>query len=238
MSGIELFISWLTLTALEIVLGIDNIVFIAILSGKLPSEQQKKGRTLGLALAMATRIALLLSLTWIMTLTRPLFTVFSLPFSGKDLMLITGGLFLLAKSTVEIHGQMEEMPAHEQRRTSSFRVVSLASVVLQIALIDIVFSIDSVITAVGLSNRIGIMIGAIVAAMVIMMILSERVSRFIHRHPTIKILALSFLLLIGVLLIADGFSLHIPRGYVYFAMAFSTFVETLNMRVRNPTGQR
>ncbi len=235
MTGFELFISWLTLTVLEIVLGVDNIVFIAILSGKLPPEQQKRGRTLGLAMAMATRIALLLSLTWIMTLTQPLFTVVAHPFSGKDLMLIAGGLFLLAKSTVEIHGQMEDTPAHSRTSApaASLPAVSLAGVVFQIALIDIVFSIDSVITAVGLSNRIGIMIGAIVTAIAVMMILAERVSTFIHRHPTIKMLALSFLLLIGVLLIADGFSLHIPRGYVYFAMAFSTFVEMLNIRVRS-----
>ncbi|MEW6260831.1 MAG: TerC family protein [Thermodesulfobacteriota bacterium] len=236
MTGIELFISWLTLTALEIVLGIDNIVFIALLSEKLPPEQQQKGRTLGLAMALVTRIALLLSLTWIMRLTRPLFTVFSQAFSGKDLMLIAGGLFLLAKSTVEIHGLMEGEPSRGQAPEASLPVVSLAGVVVQIALIDIVFSIDSVITAVGLSNRIGIMIGAIVAAILVMMILAQRVSAFIDRHPTIKMLALSFLLLIGVLLIADGFSLHIPRGYVYFAMAFSTFVETLNLRVRSRAG--
>lgn len=233
MTGLELFISWLTLTALEIVLGVDNIVFIAVLSGKLPREQQNKGRTLGLAMAMVTRIALLLSMSWIMQLTRPLFSVFSQSFSGKDLLLIVGGLFLLAKSTMEIHGQMEHEALAKRPGVSSIQAVSLVGVIVQISLIDIVFSLDSVITAVGLSNQIAVMVAAIVAAMVVMMILSGSISEFINQHPTIKILALSFLLLIGVMLIADGFSLHIPRGYVYFAMAFSSLVEMLNIRVRS-----
>ena len=233
MTGLELFISWLTLTALEIVLGVDNIVFIAVLSGKLPREQQNKGRTLGLAMAMVTRIALLLSMSWIMQLTRPLFSVFSQSFSGKDLLLIVGGLFLLAKSTMEIHGQMEHEALAKRPGVSSIQAVSLVGVIVQISLIDIVFSLDSVITAVGLSNQIAVMVAAIVAAMVVMMILSGSISEFINQHPTIKVLALSFLLLIGVMLIADGFSLHIPRGYVYFAMAFSSLVEMLNIRVRS-----
>lgn len=233
MNGLELFISWLTLTALEIVLGVDNIVFIAVLSGKLPREKQNKGRTLGLAMAMFTRIALLLSMSWIMKLTMPLFTVFSQHFSGKDLLLIAGGLFLLTKSTMEIHGQLEEGSPDGHPGIPALRAVSMVGVVVQIALIDIVFSLDSVITAVGLSNRIPVMVAAIVAAMVVMMILSGTISEFIHQHPTIKVLALSFLLLIGVMLIADGFSLHIPRGYVYFAMAFSSLVEMLNIRVRS-----
>jgi predicted tellurium resistance membrane protein TerC len=233
LTGLELFISWLTLTALEIVLGVDNIVFIAVLSGKLPREQQNKGRTLGLAMAMVTRIALLLSMSWIMQLTRPLFSVFSQSFSGKDLLLIVGGLFLLAKSTMEIHGQMEHEALAKRPGVSSIQTVSLVGVIVQISLIDIVFSLDSVITAVGLSNQIAVMVAAIVAAMVVMMILSGSISEFINQHPTIKVLALSFLLLIGVMLIADGFSLHIPRGYVYFAMAFSSLVEMLNIRVRS-----
>ena len=233
MTGLELLFSWLTLTALEIVLGVDNIVFIAVLSGKLPREQQNKGRTLGLAMAMVTRIALLLSMSWIMQLTRPLFSVFSQSFSGKDLLLIVGGLFLLAKSTMEIHGQMEHEALAKRPGVSSIQAVSLVGVIVQISLIDIVFSLDSVITAVGLSNQIAVMVAAIVAAMVVMMILSGSISEFINQHPTIKVLALSFLLLIGVMLIADGFSLHIPRGYVYFAMAFSSLVEMLNIRVRS-----
>ncbi|WP_245589082.1 TerC family protein [Desulfatirhabdium butyrativorans] len=236
MSGLEVFISWLTLTALEIVLGVDNIVFIAVLSGKLPKEQQGKGRTLGLAMAMVTRIALLLSMSWIMKLTMPLFSVFSQSFSGKDLLLIAGGLFLLAKSTMEIHGQTENETPAGHHEVSSIRTVSLVGVIVQIAMIDIVFSLDSVITAVGLSNKIPVMVAAIVAAMAVMMILSGSISRFINQHPTIKILALSFLLLIGVMLIADGFSLHIPKGYVYFAMAFSSLVEMLNIRVRSKAG--
>lgn len=233
MTGLEIFISWLTLTVLEIVLGVDNIVFIAVISGKLPEEQQNKGRTLGLAMAMVTRIALLLSMNWIMKLTRPLFSVFSQSFSGKDLLLIAGGLFLLAKSTMEIHGQMENEAIARHPGVTSIRAVSIVGVIVQISLIDIVFSLDSVITAVGLSNKIPVMVAAIVAAMVVMMILSGSISEFIKQHPTIKILALSFLLLIGVMLIADGFSLHIPRGYVYFAMAFSSLVEMLNIRVRS-----
>ena len=219
-----------TLTVLEIVLGIDNVVFISILAGKLPSDRQAKARRIGLLLAMAMRIGLLFSLTWIMRLTEPLFAVGHHKISGRDLILIAGGLFLLAKSTHEIHQKMEG----EEGRSSGRVRPSLGSVLVQIMLLDIVFSLDSVITAVGMADQIAVMIAAVVIAVGFMMIFAGPISRFVEKHPTVKILALSFLLLIGVTLIAEGFNQHIPKGYIYFAMAFSVFVEFLNQRVQKP----
>lgn len=217
-----------TLTALEIVLGIDNIIFISILAGTLPRAQQARARVLGLALAMVTRVLLLLSLSWMMRLTEPFVTVLGRSMSGRDLILIGGGLFLLGKSTVEIHEKLEAA----ERRPIVRIAPSLARVVLQIAMLDIVFSLDSVITAVGMVDRIEIMILAILLAMLVMMIAVGAVSRFIERHPTVKMLALSFLLLIGMVLVAEGFDLHVPKGYIYFAMAFSAGVEMLNIKLR------
>lgn len=225
----QIWIALLTLTVLEIVLGIDNIIFISILSGRLQEQQQKKARSLGLFLAMFMRIGLLFSLTWIMRLTEPLFTVLGEEISGRDLILILGGLFLLAKSTHEIHTKLEGEEESGGGRTAS----SFTSVIIQIMLLDIVFSLDSVITAVGMTNLIWVMVGAVVAAVGFMLIFVGPISDFVHRHPTVKMLALSFLLLIGVVLIAEGFDQHISKGYIYFAMAFSVFVEMLNLRLRN-----
>jgi predicted tellurium resistance membrane protein TerC len=227
--------SWaalLTLTVLEIVLGIDNIVFISILSGKLPEHQRQRARTLGLALAMGTRILLLLSLTWIMRLTRPFFTIGPQEVSGRDLILLIGGMFLLWKSTHEIHERLEG--AAEAVRKAG-KANTMASVLTQIALLDIIFSLDSVITAVGMANQIAVMVAAIVIAVGIMMLASRPLGEFVESHPTIKILALSFLLLIGMALIAEGFHQHIPKGYIYFAMGFSVFVEMLNLRAHRKT---
>ncbi len=217
-----------TLTALEIVLGIDNIVFISILAGKLPLEQQSKARKLGLMMAMLTRIALLFSLAWIIKLTAPLFHVVGHGFSGRDLILIGGGLFLLAKATYEIHERLEGHETHHKARV----VASMASVVVQIGLLDIVFSLDSVITAVGMVKELAVMVLAVIIAVLIMMAFADRVSGFVDKHPTVKMLALSFLLLIGLTLLADGLGQHISKGYVYFAMGFSVFVEILNLRIR------
>jgi predicted tellurium resistance membrane protein TerC len=225
--------SWaalLTLTLLEIVLGIDNIVFISILSGKLPEHQRRRARTLGLALAMGTRILLLLSLTWIMRLTQPFFTIGPQEISGRDLILLVGGMFLLWKSTHEIHERLEG--AAEAGHQAGRKANTMGSVLVQIALLDIIFSLDSVITAVGMANQIGIMVAAIVIAVGIMMWASGPLGDFVERHPTIKMLALSFLLLIGMALVAEGFHQHIPKGYIYFAMGFSVFVEMLNLRAR------
>src|SRR5512139_3074503 len=221
----------ITLTALEIVLGIDNIIFIAILAGKSPPKQQVRARTVGLALAMITRIALLFSITLIMKLTAPLFTVFRVEISGRDIILILGGIFLLAKSTLEIHSNLEGEEAHVKEGTRRAKV-TFGGVIVQIMLLDIVFSLDSVITAIGLAQQLAVMVAAIVVAVIVMMLVSGKISDFVHRHPTIKILALSFLLLIGFALVGEGFDLHIPKGYIYFAMAFSAFVEMLNLRVR------
>lgn len=224
--------SWIalaTLTALEIVLGVDNIIFISILTGKLPADEQGKGRTIGLMLAMLMRIALLFSLTWVMGLTKPLFSLLQHDISGRDLILILGGLFLLAKSTHEIHDKLEGDEAHGG---PGRRAVSFWSVIIQIMLLDIVFSLDSVITAVGMSDQIAVMVLAVMIAVGFMMIFSGNISQFVHKHPTVKILALSFLLLIGVNLMAEGFHQHIPKGYIYFAMAFSVFVEMLNLKIR------
>lgn len=217
-----------TLTVLEIVLGVDNIIFISILAGKLPPDQQPRARRLGLSLAMLTRIALLLSLSAILRLTTPLFEVFGNEISGRDVILVAGGLFLLVKSTREIHDKLEGVGGHSSARVRA----SFTSVIIQIGLLDIVFSFDSVITAVGMANEIGVMIAAIVIAVGVMMVAAGPISRFVEVHPTIKMLALSFLLLIGMTLIAEGFDVHIPKGYVYFAMAFSVFVEVLNLRAR------
>jgi len=224
----EAWIALVTLTALEIVLGIDNIIFISILAGKLPRYRQRKARIIGLGLAMFMRIALLFSLTWIMGLTKPLFTVLGQEISSRDIILILGGLFLLGKSTFEIHDKLE---GEEEESAAKIRV-SFAGVLIQIMILDLVFSLDSVITAIGMAEQVGIMVTAVVIAVMFMMAFSGMVSDFVDRHPTIKMLALSFLLLIGVALIADGFDLHIPKGYIYFAMAFSIFVELLNLRIR------
>lgn len=226
----NIWIALVTLTTLEIVLGIDNIIFIAILASKLPQKQQGKARTLGLALAMITRILLLFSLTWLMRLTQPWFQLFGNEFSGRDLILISGGLFLLAKSTLEIHSNLED--GHGDQKIRRDRAVSFIGVITQIMILDIVFSLDSVITAIGLANQLGVMVAAIIIAILVMMLSAGTISRFVENHPTIKILALSFLLLVGLALVGEGFDLHIPKGYIYFAMAFSVFVELLNMRVR------
>ncbi|MGH7808134.1 MAG: TerC family protein [Thermodesulfobacteriota bacterium] len=225
----QIWIALITLTSLEVVLGIDNIVFISILAGKLPADQQGKARTVGLALAMLVRIGLLFSLTWIMRLTTPLFSVFGHEISGRDIILIGGGLFLLAKSTYEIH---EKLEGEEGQSSAGSALPSFASVIVQIILLDIVFSLDSVITAIGMVNEIWIMITAVVIAVVFMMVSAGLISNFVHQHPTVKMLALSFLLLIGVTLVAEGLGHHIPKGYIYFAMAFSVFVEMLNLRIR------
>ena len=228
-TDVQVWLALLTLTAMEIVLGIDNIIFISILTGKLPRHSQGRARVLGLGLAMITRIALLLSITWIMRLTRPFMTLIGHAFSGRDLILLVGGFFLLAKSVHEIHEKIEGPPDHLPRRRGAN---SFGGVIVQVALLDIVFSIDSVVTAVGMTNRVPVMIAAIAIAVGVMMFASGGISRFVDRHPTIKILALSFLLLIGVTLVADGLGQHIAKGYIYFAMAFAFFVEMLNLRVR------
>jgi predicted tellurium resistance membrane protein TerC len=225
----EAWIALVTLTVLEIVLGIDNIIFISILSGRLPQQQQKNARTIGLAVAMGSRILLLLSLSWVMRLTAPLFTVLGNEISGRDLILLTGGLFLLAKATHEIHHRLE---GEEEGRATGRKRATLGSIVIQILLLDVVFSLDSVITAIGMAEQVSIMVLAVVIAVLFMMAFAGTVSDFVHRHPTIKMLALSFLLLIGVSLIAESFDQHIPKGYIYFAMAFSVFVEMLNLRAR------
>jgi predicted tellurium resistance membrane protein TerC len=224
----EGWIALLTLTVLEIVLGIDNIVFISILAGKLPKDQRERARKVGLSLAMLIRILLLLTITWVMRLTTPLFTVVGQEISGRDLILIIGGLFLIAKSTHEIHDKLEGEEGHANARVAS----SFGSVIVQILLLDIVFSLDSVITAVGMAESVLIMVLAVVIAVGVMLVSSGAIGEFVDRHPTVKMLALSFLLLIGVSLIAEGFEQHIPKGYIYFAMGFSVFVEMINLRVR------
>lgn len=220
-------IGLVTLTVMEIVLGIDNIVFISILAGKLPESQQDKARTIGLALAMITRIMLLLSLSWVMRLTTPLFNVGELGISGRDLILILGGLFLVGKATREIHHKLEGDDRTEVKGHPSFQ-----SVIVQILLLDIVFSLDSVITAVGMVDDVLIMIIAVVVAVGVMLVSAGAIARFVDRHPTVKMLALSFLLLIGVTLIVEGFHQHISKGYIYFAMGFSVFVEMLNLQLK------
>jgi len=240
LSSPEAWISLLTLTILEIVLGIDNIVFISILAGKLPADQQKRARTIGLGLAMITRVLLLFSLSWVMRLTAPLFNIGDLigvtnaswleklAISGRDLILITGGLFLIYKSTHEIHNKLEG----EDEASVKGKVHSFSGIIIQILILDIVFSLDSVITAVGMADHIEIMIAAVVIAVAIMMVSASGISNFVNNHPTVKMLALSFLLLIGVSLLAEGLDQHIPKGYIYFAMAFSVLVEMLNLKMK------
>lgn len=225
----EAWVSLLTLTILEIVLGIDNIVFISILAEKLPVNEQKKARQIGLGLAMFMRIGLLLSISWLIGLTKPLFEIGNFEFSGRDIIMLLGGLFLLAKSTFEIHDKLEGSEKHSQTKGKTTTIVN---VVIQILLLDIVFSLDSVITAIGMADHVEVMIAAVVIAVLIMMLSVNTISEFIGEHPTIKILALSFLLLIGFSLTAEGLGQEIPKGYVYFAMGFSIFVEFLNLRIR------
>lgn len=225
---IEGWIALTTLIALEIVLGIDNIIFISILVSRLPAAQRDKARRLGLALAMGTRLLLLLSLVWVMNLVEPLFTIFDAAISGRDIILIGGGLFLLAKSTHEIHNSFDE----GEEQSSSKVTSNFFGVLVQIAILDIVFSLDSVITAVGLVDHISIMMIAVIAAVAVMMFAAKPIGEFVDGHPTIKMLALSFLILVGFTLIAEGFKVHIPKGYIYFAMAFSFAVEVLNIRLR------
>jgi predicted tellurium resistance membrane protein TerC len=224
----QIWIALATLTFLEIVLGVDNIIFISILSGKLPPEQQPRARRIGLLGAMLTRIALLFSLAWVIGLTQPWFTVMGQEISGRDLILILGGLFLLAKSTFEIHDKLEGEEGHASRKVAA----SFASVIVQIMLLDLVFSLDSVITAVGMVEQLWVMVTAVIVAVALMMVSAESISAFVHRHPTVKMLALSFLLLIGMSLLLEGFGQHIPKGYIYFAMGFSVFVEMINLRLR------
>jgi predicted tellurium resistance membrane protein TerC len=225
----ETYLSLLTLTAMEIVLGIDNVVFISILVGKLPAARQARARQLGLSLALILRLALLFAITWVMSLTTPLFTVLGQPFSGRDLILLAGGLFLVAKATHEIYEKLEV--AHEEHvRVPGARAFSM--ILIQILALDIVFSLDSVITAVGMARHVSVMVIAMVVAVGVMLVFAGRIGDFVNRHPSMKILALSFLLLIGVMLIADGMGQHIGRGYIYFAMAFSLGVEILNMQMR------
>jgi predicted tellurium resistance membrane protein TerC len=224
----QIWIALATLTVLEIVLGVDNIIFISILSGKLPPAQQPRARRIGLLGALFTRVLLLFSLVWIVRLTAPWFTVLGQEISGRDLILILGGLFLLAKSTYEIHDKLEGEEGHGSARVAS----SFVSVIVQIMLLDIVFSLDSVITAVGMVEQLWVMVTAVIIAIAIMMVSAEPISAFVHRHPTVKMLALSFLLLIGLSLLAEGFDHHIPKGYIYFAMGFSVFVEAINLRIR------
>ena len=226
---LENLVALLTLTAMEIVLGIDNIVFLAILTGRLPAEQQGKARRIGLFLAMFMRIGLLLTLSWIMRLTQPLFAVLGHAVSGRDLILLVGGVFLIAKATWEIH---EKLEAPLQTGPGGTAAASFGAAIAQIVALDIIFSLDSVLAAVGMARHIAVMVAAVVAAVVVMLIFADAVCRLIERHPTLKMLALSFLLLIGVMLLAEGSGQHIEKGYVYFAMAFSLGVELLNMRVR------
>jgi predicted tellurium resistance membrane protein TerC len=224
----EVWIALVTLTLLEVVLGIDNVVFISILAGKLPPEQRARARKMGLALALITRILLLLGISWVAGLTKPLFELFKHEFSGRDLILLIGGLFLIGKSTHEIHGKLEGEEGHGSGRVAP----SFTSVIIQILLLDVVFSLDSVITAVGMVDQVSVMIAAVVIAVLFMLVFSGYISAFIDRHPTLKMLALSFLILIGVTLVAESFERHIPKGYIYFSMAFSLGVEILNIKLR------
>ena len=224
-------IALVTLTFLEIVLGVDNVIFISILSSKLPGRQQGSARRLGLLAAMGMRILLLLSIVWIIRLTSPLFYILERPISGRDLILIGGGLFLLAKATTEIHERLDGEEGHSSAKVRP----SFAAVITQVVLLDIVFSLDSVITAVGMADEIIIMVAAVILAVGVMMFSAEPISSFVNRHPTVKVLALSFLLLIGISLVGEGLGMHIPKGYIYFAMGFSVLVELINLRVRRIT---
>ena len=232
LSDPQIWISLLTLTALEIVLGIDNVIFISILAGKLPQEQQAKARKLGLTLALVTRILLLMSLSWIMGLTKPLFTlpVVNQEVSGRDLVLLVGGLFLIWKSVREVHEKLEDDDGHATKGKGR---ATFTAVIVQILILDIVFSLDSVITAVGMANNIWVMVAAVVIALGVMLAFAGAISDFVNRHPTLKMLALSFLILIGVTLIGEGLHFHIPKGYVYFSMAFAFGVEMLNLKLRS-----
>ena len=232
---VEITLSLATLTLLEIILGIDNLVFLAIISQKLPPQQRGKARKIGLTLAWMTRLLLLASAVWITRLTNPLFNLFSIEFSGRDLFLLTGGLFLLTKATQEIHSELEP---EEEKKTVTQKNRAFLFVVAQIAVLDIIFSLDSVLTAIGLTQRFWLMAVAITIAIITMLFASEPLSRFVERHPTIKMLALSFLILIGMVLVADSFEFHIPRGYIYFAMGFSLFIEFLNILKRKRKKRR
>ncbi|GGS75432.1 membrane protein [Planobispora rosea] len=229
----QIWIGFFTLVGLEIVLGIDNVIFISILAGKLPPEQRDKARRLGLAAALISRLALLLALSWVVQLTNPLFEVLGQEISGRDLILILGGLFLLGKSVFEMHDSLEGKSGHASGKVAA----SFTAVIIQIMILDIVFSLDSVITAVGMVDEIGVMIAAVIVSVVVMLVASGPISRFVEKHPSIKMLALSFLVLIGVVLLAEGFDQHIPKGYIYFAMAFSLVVELLNIRARTKAGR-
>ncbi|MBF0377210.1 MAG: TerC family protein [Desulfamplus sp.] len=228
--SVEAWIALATLTALEIVLGIDNIIFISILVGRLPEKERNLGRTVGLSLAMGTRLILLFSIVWVVGLTKPWFSLFAQEISGRDIILIGGGLFLLAKATHEIHNSLEGKAEHEDKSASSS--ITLGSILFQIAILDIVFSLDSVITAVGLAKHISIMAIAVVISVGVMMFAAKAIGEFVENHPTIKILALSFLIMVGFTLVLEGFDVHIPKGYIYFSMAFSVSVEMLNLRLR------
>ncbi len=230
----EFVVALATLTVLEIVLGVDNVIFISILSGKLPQTDQKRARRIGLLAAMLMRIALLFSIAWMAQLTAPLFGVMGRDISGRDLILILGGLFLLAKATFEIHERLEGDTGHGKAKA----VASFGAVILQVMLLDIVFSLDSVITAIGMADDLRVMIAAVVIAVLVMMLAAEPISAFVETHPTVKVLALSFLLLIGMSLVADGFGQHISKGYIYFAMGFSVFVEVINIRVRTKSSSK
>lgn len=233
LSDPQIWTALITLTALEIVLGIDNIVFISILTNKLQASQQERGRLVGLAAAMIMRIILLFFASWIVGLTEELFTVFDRGFSGKDLIMLAGGLFLIGKATMELHEKLEG----EEHRETSTGASSFGSVIAQIMMLDIVFSIDSVITAVGMTEYLGVMIAAVVISIIVMIVSANSIAGFVERHPTVKVLALSFLILIGFSLIAEGFHVHIPKGYIYFAMAFSVMVEVVNLRVRTKAAE-
>ncbi|HJQ93931.1 MAG TPA: TerC family protein [Candidatus Thermoplasmatota archaeon] len=233
LSDPQVWLAFVSLTALEIVLGIDNVVFISILAEKLPAQQRERARVVGLSLAMLIRIGLLFSISWIISLTQPLFEVAGMGFSGRDLVLLGGGLFLLAKATHEIHNSLEGEEGHASKRVAA----SFAAVLVQILLLDIVFSLDSVITAVGMTDLFFVMVAAVVVAVGVMLFASGPIASFVRRHPTVKMLALSFLILIGVMLVADSFGQHIPKGYVYFAMAFALGVEMLNLRLRKKAAE-
>jgi predicted tellurium resistance membrane protein TerC len=229
----QIWIALLTLTALEVVLGIDNIIFISILAGKLPVGQQARARRLGLGGAMVMRILLLLSIAWVIRLTAPLFTTLGQEISGRDLILLVGGLFLLGKATYEIHDNLEGEKGHAAKKVAA----SFGAILVQIMILDMVFSLDSVITAVGMVDEVGVMIAAVVIAVAVMLLAAGPISGFVERHPTLKILALSFLLLIGMSLVAESLDRHIPKGYIYFAMGFSVMVEALNLRMRRVKGR-
>ena len=231
----DIWISFLTLCLLEVVLGIDNLIFISILSNKLPKEQQSKGRKVGLAMALITRVGLLFSITWLMSLTAPIFTVMANEISGRDIILLGGGLFLIYKSVNEIHEKFEEAQAEE---VSTTVVSSFQSVIIQIMLMDIIFSFDSVITAVGMTDNLYVMVAAVVVAMIVMILAADRISDFVNNHPTVKVLALSFLIMIGLALIAESLDFHIPKGYIYFSMAFAILVEGINIVTDARSGKK